>query len=99
MMFIHYQNSGHGLNFQHVGRMLVLYDMIWSLEMNLQIIGRIDRQGQTKPVIVQMLVSEGTRDEVAYDSFRMKEDAKEKFFQILKRLIREFRARRVAQAT
>lgn len=92
MLFIHYQGDSDGLNLQRGGHILVLYDMHWSLEKNQQIIGRIDRQGQTKPVIVETLVAEGTRDEDCVAALMAKEDAQDRFFTILKRLIRKFRA-------
>ncbi len=68
--------------------------MIWSLENYLQTIGRIDRQGQKNPVIVKMLVGEGTRDEIVAKALRDKKDAQEKLFRILQKLIRDLRKHR-----
>lgn len=91
MMFIHPQSAGHGLNLQHGGSNLVFFDMIYSLRYYLQTIGRIDRQGQTKPVVVQLLLAEGTRDEDAYEALSRKEDGQERFYFLLKKLIRNLR--------
>lgn len=93
MLLIHPQSAGHGLNLQKGGHILVFFDLIYSLEFYLQTIGRIDRQGQTQPVIIELLVAEGTRDELVADSNIEKQDAQEKLFTILKRLIRKLRGK------
>lgn len=91
MLLVHPQSAGHGLNLQYGGRTLIFFDLIYSLEQYLQTIGRLDRQGQTKPVIVKLLVAEGTRDELVAQCLLEKEDAQERFFMLLKRLIRKLR--------
>lgn len=91
MMFVHPQSAGHGLNLQHGGSNMVVFDMIHSLRYYLQLIGRIDRQGQTRPVVVQVLMSKGTRDEDAFAGLQQKEDNQDHFFKLLKRLIRKYR--------
>lgn len=91
MLLIHPQSAGHGLNLQYGGHILVFYDLIYSLEYYLQTIGRLDRQGQKLPVIVKMLVAEGTRDELVAECLALKRDAQDKLFAILKRLIRKIR--------
>ncbi len=88
ILLLHPQSAGHGLNLQYGGRMMVFYDLIYSLENYLQIIGRIDRQGQTRPVVIQLLVAEGTRDEDVFACLNEKKDAQDMLFSILKRLIR-----------
>lgn len=93
MMLIHPQSAGHGLNLQYGGHILVFFDLIYSLENYLQTIGRIDRQGQSKPVIVELLVAEGTRDEDVFEALSLKQDAQEKLFSILKRMIRSLRGK------
>jgi hypothetical protein len=93
MLLIHPQSAGHGLNLQKGGHILVFFDLIYSLEFYLQTIGRIDRQGQTQPVIIELLVAEGTRDELVADSNIEKQDAQDKLFTILKRLIRKLRGK------
>lgn len=88
MLLIHPQSAGHGLNLQKGGHILIFYDLIYSLEYYLQTIGRLDRQGQTLPVVVKMLVAEGTRDELVAECLANKKDAQDKLFRILKRLIK-----------
>lgn len=91
LLLIHPQSAGHGLNLQRGGRTLVIYDLFYSLELYLQLIGRIDRQGQERAVMIRVLIAEGTRDQLVFGCLKQKEDAQEKMFAILKRLIREYR--------
>lgn len=91
MLLIHPQSAGHGLNLQHGGHTLIFFDLIYSLEYYLQTIGRIDRQGQANPVIVQLMIAEGTRDQDVAAALVQKQDAQEMLFVILKRLIRAMR--------
>lgn len=91
MMFIHPQSGGHGLNLQHGGHILVFFDLPWSLEYYLQVIGRLARQGQTEPVLVYLLLTAGTLDKFVYKSLVAKEDAQDKLFSILKRKIKKYR--------
>lgn len=97
LLLIHPQSAGHGLNLQKGGRTLIIYDLFYSLELYLQLIGRIDRQGQERAVVVRVLIAEGTRDKDVFGCLRIKEDAQEKMFAILKRLIREYRKAKKAR--
>jgi SNF2 family DNA or RNA helicase len=60
LMFVHPQSCGHGLNLQYGGCNLVWYSLTWNLELFDQLIGRLDRQGQTKPVFVHMFIFDDT---------------------------------------
>lgn len=91
MLFIHPQSAGHGLNLQKGGHHMVFFDIPWSLELYLQTIGRLARQGQTHPVIVQLLTAVGTLDELVVSCLECKSDAQEEMFKILKRLIGRLR--------
>jgi SNF2 family DNA or RNA helicase len=62
VMLIHPASAGFGLNFQEGGHILVWYTLPWSLENYVQTCKRIDRQGQTQPVIIHRLLTEGTVD-------------------------------------
>lgn len=91
MLLMHPQSGGHGLNLQKGGHNIVFFDLVWSLEVWLQLIGRLARQGQTKPVLVQVLTAVGTLDNDVFGALRDKEDAQDKLFTILKRLIKRYR--------
>ena len=73
LMFVHPQSAGHGLNLQYGGHILVFFDVPWSLELYLQMIGRIARQGQTKVPMVFHLIVKGTIEEGIVPRLREKE--------------------------
>jgi SNF2 family DNA or RNA helicase len=87
MLLMHPQSGGHGLNLQQGGHLMVFFDIPWSLELFLQMIGRLARQGQKFPVLVQLLLARGTADEDVANAIENKEDAQENFFVKLKRFI------------
>lgn len=73
MMFVHPQSAGHGLNLQYGGHILVFFDIPWSLELYLQMVGRIARQGQRRVPTIFHLVAAGTVDEGIVPRLREKE--------------------------
>ncbi len=86
MLLIHPQSGGHGLNLQHGGRRIVFFDIPWSLELYLQLIGRLARQGQKLIVFVHHLIAEGTLDLDVVECLTQKRDAQELLFRLLKKL-------------
>ena len=86
MLLMHPQSGGHGLNLQAGGHIIVFFDIPWSLELYLQFIGRLARQGQKHRVTVFLLICKGTLDEAVVDALTAKEDAQDKLFRILKRM-------------
>lgn len=89
MLLVHPQSAGHGLNLQHGGHNLVMFDLVWSLELYLQLIGRLARQGQKHPVLVQILTAVGTLDEAVLAALNNKEATQENLFKLLRKLIRQ----------
>ena len=89
ILLIHPKSGGHGLNLQHGGHNLVFFDLTWSLELYLQLIGRLARQGQKHPVVVQLLTAVGTLDEAVCNAIQGKEAGQDTLFAILKRLIKK----------
>lgn len=63
LLLAHPASAGHGLNLQAGGNIIVWFGLTWSLELYQQANARLDRQGQTKPVIVHRLIVAGTMDE------------------------------------
>ncbi len=98
MLLMHPKSGGHGLNLQKGGHILAIYDLFYSLELFLQLVGRLARQGQTHPVLVYMFTTVGTIDEVVAKSLQEKEDAQEKMFRILRKLIKKFHKQREEDA-
>lgn len=95
ILLIHPQSGGHGLNLQKgPGHNIVFFDLVWSLELWLQLIGRLARQGQRNPVLVQVLCAVGTYDELVYDLLQQKGETQERLFAVLKSLIKKFRSQK-----
>lgn len=63
LMFVHPASCGHGLNLQYGGSNLVWFGTTWNLEHYDQLIGRLDRQGQTDPVFIHHLIFKGSIEE------------------------------------
>jgi SNF2 family DNA or RNA helicase len=59
----HPASTGHGLNLQAGGHIIIWYGIPWSLELYQQGNGRLHRQGQNETVIVHHIVTAGTVDE------------------------------------
>ena len=60
---IHPASAGHGLNLQAGGSTLIWYGLTWSLELYQQTNARLWRQGQTNPVVIHHIITQGTIDE------------------------------------
>ena len=61
---IHPASAGHGLNLQSGGSTLVWFGLTWSLELYMQTIARLYRQGQKdKTVVVIHIIASNTIDE------------------------------------
>ncbi len=87
MLLMHPQSGGHGLNLQKgPGHHIVFFDIPWSLELFLQFIGRLARQGQKNKVVVQLLTMIGTVDEGVFAALSRKEEGQEGMFRLLKKL-------------
>lgn len=64
MLLTHPASSGHGLNLQKGSNVIVWFGLNWSLELYLQLRGRLYRQGQTKKtVVVHHIITKDTVDE------------------------------------
>lgn len=62
IMLVQPSSAGHGLNIQQGGHTVIWYTIYPNLEEYLQTNARLARQGQTKPVVIHHLVSQGTVD-------------------------------------
>jgi len=64
LLFVQPQSVSHGLNMQTGGNIIVWLGLTWSSEQWSQLIGRLDRQGQTELVRVVQIIASDTVDEV-----------------------------------
>lgn len=83
MMLVQPQSAGAGLNLQHGGHILVVFDMFFSNELYTQLVGRLARQGQKDLVLVYLLMAVGTVDEIARVAVIDKEAGQQLLFKLL----------------
>lgn len=87
----HPASLGHGLNLQDGGNLMYWFGQTWSLELYLQFVARLDRQGQTKSVINKRAVALGTMDEQVIASLDAKFRGQEALLDAVKAVIRKYR--------
>lgn len=91
LLLAHPASVGHGLNIQAGGHIIVWFGLTWSLELYLQANARLDRQGQTKNVIVHHLITEGTVDEDVMKALERKETGQAALLEAVKAKIERMR--------
>ncbi|MGL9749518.1 phage DNA helicase [Enterococcus sp. DIV0170] len=91
LLLAHPKSAGHGLNLQHGGHIIVWFGIDWPLELYQQANARLDRQGQTEPVIIHHLIAKGTIDEDVMQSLANKEVGQEALMAAVKARINEYR--------
>jgi SNF2 family DNA or RNA helicase len=91
LMIMHPASGGHGLNLQYGGSNIVWFGLTWSLELYQQFNARLDRQGQTKPVIINHLVSSNTYDMNVIKSLGDKDKTQESLMDAVKYKIETYR--------
>ena len=87
MLLAHPASAGYGLNLQAGGSVIIWFGLNWSLELYEQFNARLHRQGQTRPVRVQHLVSVGTFDERIMSSLSSKGATQSSLLKNLKEII------------
>lgn len=84
LLFLHPQSGGHGINLQYGGHTMVIFSASFSLEQMSQAMARIDRQGQTAPVIFHHLVASGTVDELLLEVLDQKASGQAEVLRLIK---------------
>lgn len=64
LMLCHPASCGKGLNLQKGGNTIIWFSLTWNLEDYLQFNGRLHRQGQKKPVVINHILAKNCIDEV-----------------------------------
>lgn len=90
LLLAHPASAGHGLNMQDGGHVLVWFGLQWGLELYQQAVARLDRQGQTKPVINSRIVCEGTIDEEVLTSLQDKAVRQDALLAAIKARIKKY---------
>lgn len=84
VMALHPKSGGHGLNLQFGGHIMVFYSLSFSWEEIQQVKKRIDRRGQTKPVIYHYLIVNDSVDELMLQVQSRKGEAQQDFLELVK---------------
>lgn len=84
VLFLHPQSGGHGLNLQEGGHTMIWFGLTFSYEQYAQTIARINRQGQTKPVVIHTLIAPGTVDVLLEKVLESKKAEQDDLFTYLK---------------
>lgn len=87
LLIAHPASCGHGLNLQAGGSMVVWFGLTWSLELYLQLNGRINRQGQKELVRIVHILTENTIEERVLEVLKSKDETQSKTIEFFKRLI------------
>lgn len=88
-MLVQPQAAGHGLNLQHGPCQHLLWTSgTWSLELAEQMVGRLHRQGQQRPVFVHRLVARDTIDEHVWARVDYKGDRQQGLLDFLREVYR-----------
>ena len=83
MIFLQPQSVAEGVNLQQQAADVVFFSNLWSMRLNVQVVGRVHRPGQMFPVDVWRLIAKGTIDEVVADRIGSKEASQEELFSLL----------------
>lgn len=88
LLLAHPASCSYGLNLQHGGRYIVWYSTGYNLEQYEQANARLHRQGQTRPVTIYHLISQGTIDEKMLAALQGKCTMQNALMDALKRIVR-----------
>ena len=84
LLFLHPASAGHGLNLQKGGCNIIWFGLTFDMELYEQLNGRLDRQGQTRPVTVTHLIVKGGMDEKIMAALRHKVKSQSELLEFLK---------------
>lgn len=90
VLLMHPASGGHGLNLQAGGHIIIWFGQTWSLELEQQFNARLDRQGQTEPVIINKIVAADTIDIDVLRALSSKDRSQEKLIAAVKARIEKY---------
>ena len=92
ILLAHPAGAGHGLNLQDGGHIIVWFGPTYDLELDEQFNDRLYRQGQRSTTSIIYLVAEGTVEEEAMQSLKIKADEQASMMEALKARIEKYTA-------
>ncbi len=84
LLLAHPASSGKGLNLQQGGNIIVWFGLTWNLEDYLQFNARLNRQGQTRPTIINHIVIKNSIDEMILNKLEDKNNTQQSLFKALR---------------
>ena len=90
VLLAHPASCGYGLNLQLGGHHAIWFGLTWSLEQYEQANKRLHRQGQSEPVIIHHLITQGGIDETVIETLHNKGDMQNALMTALKARISKF---------
>lgn len=90
-LLAHAASAGHGLNMQDGGNLMGWFGVPWSLELYLQAVARLDRQGQKKPVINRRYAIRGTMDERVMNCLENKNLGQNALIDAIKAIVKKYK--------
>lgn len=81
------QSLAYGVNLQESGNHLFHFGLGWDLELYIQFVGRIDRQGKEKATINKHFVAKDSIEQLVIERLAGKYDTQEKLMEALKRYL------------
>ncbi len=91
LLLCHPASTGHGLNLQSGGSIIVWFGLTWSLELYQQANARLYRQGQRETVIIHHLICKGTIDEQVMEALENKDKGQSALLEAVKAKLKEYR--------
>lgn len=87
LLLAHPGSSGHGLNLQEGGHIVVWFSLTWSLELYQQANARLNRQGQKNPVTINHLVVKDSIDERILEVLEGKKQGQDSLMEAVKAIV------------
>lgn len=91
VLVTHPASSGHGINLQKGGNIIIWFGNTWSLELYMQFNARLYRQGQDKPVYIHHIVTKGTVDEKIIKALSGKKETQDGLMNSIKELMEKYK--------
>lgn len=92
MLITHPASTGHGLNLQHGGHIIVWFGNTWDLELLDQLNHRLKRPGQKNRVVINKIVLQGTEDERVLKAQQRKGASQSDLMQSVRYLVSRYAA-------
>ena len=91
VLLAHPASAGHGLNLQYGGHYIEWFGLTWSLELYLQAVARLDRQGQKNVVNNNRLMVKGTVEDRVLNILNGKKEGQDALLEAVKAIIAKWK--------